>query len=339
MVLARRSTAFRVMLFCHVAWVVCASDPLSAQSNVRVPNRGARLSESADFADPFVIRDENAYYALATGAHGRNIQAASSTDLVHWFQLPDALPRLPSWASRAGRLTWAPAVLKREAGFVLYYTTREARSGFQCISRAVATHPAGPYTDESSAPLVCQVSGAFAFCGSIDPSPFVDADGAAYLYWKSDENALECLTAPRLWVQRLTDDGLQLQGTAEPLLAMDRDWEARIVEGPSMRLLNGSYFLFTSANWYARARYSIGYATCRTPVGPCEKATTEQPWFTSIGSLLGPGGQEFFRDAAGQPHIVFHAWTAPMTRYEDGGARSLRIAPLTLVGGVPRLVR
>ena len=39
--------------------------------------------------------------------------------------------------------------------------------------------------DMSTAPLIYQLS----LGGSIDPSPFVDADGAAYLVWKADANA------------------------------------------------------------------------------------------------------------------------------------------------------
>jgi len=47
----------------------------------------------------------------------------------------------------------------------------------QCISRAVSDNPAGPFVDERSEPLVCQLE----LGGSIDPSPFVDADGTPYL--------------------------------------------------------------------------------------------------------------------------------------------------------------
>ncbi len=55
----------------------------------------------------------------------------------------------------------------------MYYTVREAASQQQCISRAVAAAPAGPFLDDSSGPLVCQRD----LGGSIDPSPFVDDDG------------------------------------------------------------------------------------------------------------------------------------------------------------------
>ena len=41
-------------------------------------------------------------------------------------------------------------------GYVVYYTVREAASGRQCISRAVASSPTGPFLDDSWGPMVCQ---------------------------------------------------------------------------------------------------------------------------------------------------------------------------------------
>lgn len=289
----------------------------------------------ADFADPFVLRDGGGYYAFATGANGARVQAARSHDLVTWSMLPDALPALPAWASSAPGLTWAPSVLRRGDSYVMYYATRDARSDFQCISRAVAQRPEGPYVDTSSRPFICQVAGDERLCGSIDPSPFVDASGRAYLLWKSDENAAACRGAARLWGRELTPDGLDLVGRATPLLATDRPWERPLVEGPSMIANGGAYLLFYSANWYDSADYAIGYATCKTPLGPCEKATVDGPLVASDATRLGPGGQEPFVGPDGSPWLAYHAWSAPSASYAAGGARSLRFARLSFSGGAP----
>ncbi len=292
-----------------------------------------------DFADPFVLRDGGTYYAFATGAGGAHLQVARSRDLASWQTLGDALPRVPSWAADDAAYTWAPSVLPRQGRYVLYYTARDRASGFQCISRATASLPAGPYTDDSSAPLVCDLggSGSAASCGSIDPSPFVDGDGQAYLFWKSDENAPACHAPPRLWSARLSEDGLRTVSPPAKLLAMDQPWEAPIIEGPSMVKKGGGYFLFYSANWYDGADYAIGYAACAGPEGPCKKATTSGPLVASDGETLGPGGQEFFSDAEDRIWMAYHAWTAPHASYASGGARSLRLAPLSFEGGVPKL--
>jgi len=287
-----------------------------------------------DFADPFVLLDGTTYYGFATGSDGEHLQVAKSSDLHGWSMLGDALPRLPNWASRASGFTWAPSVLKRDR-YVLYYSTREAASGIQCISRATSLVPGGPYDDDSSAPIVCQSSGESSMCGSIDPSPFVDADGTAYLIWKSDENGAPCRAAPHLWSQRLRGDGLDVVGSPVALMVADRAWEGQLIEGPSMIRHDGAYYLFYSANWYDSARYAVGYATCAGPSGPCLKRTTEAPLLHSAGAALGPGGEELFADASGATWIAYHAWSAPNASYAEGGSRSLRLAPVLFESGRP----
>jgi beta-xylosidase len=218
-------------------------------------------------------------------------------------------------------------VLARNGRYVLFYTARDRASGFQCIARATSARPEGPYTDDSTQPFICQRS----LCGSIDASPFVDKDGSAYVLWKSDENAAACGTPPRLWSQRLSDDGLSLQGEPVALLEKDQPWEGALIEGPSMVQHRGKHLLFYSANQYDSARYAVGYATCDGPQGPCKKVTRLSPFLASAGLMLGPGGQELFTDAAGELWMAFHAWTAPKTTYPHG-ARSLRLARLKLDG-------
>lgn len=294
---------------------------------------------ATDFPDPFVLTTRDAFFAFATGAAGRHIQVAISRDLSSWAALPDALPRLPVWASTEAGLTWAPTVLPRQAGYVLYYTTRDAASGFQCISRAKSMWPEGPYVDDSRQPFVCQVSGPSRLCGSIDPSPFVDARGHAYLLWKSDENSSACRADSRIWSQRLSDDGLQLVGAPRALISRDAEWEGPLVEGPSMIAHAGAYYLFYSANWYESSRYAIGYATCVGPLGPCRKATKHGPLLGSDGSALGPGGQEFFTGPSGATFMAYHAWSAPITRYDAGGARQLHFARVTFPDARPSIER
>ncbi len=294
------------------------------------PEQPPNLLGAADFADPFVLRDGETYFAFATGTHGRHVQLASSRDLVTWTVREDALPALPAWASPAPGFTWAPSVLARGDRFVLYYTTRDRTLDLQCLSRAISTRPEGPYVDDSTGPFVCQT----ALCGSIDPSPFVDADGIAYLYWKSDENDRRCGAPARLWGQRLTNDALGVTGPAVPLLVMDQPWEEPLIEGPSMIARDGSFHLFYSANWYESPRYAVGHAVCASPLGPCAKSS-DRPIFGSTSTLLGPGGQEFFDDARGNTFVAYHAWSAPHASYPSGGTRSLRIGRLGFEGTKP----
>ena len=280
-----------------------------------------------DFPDPSVLRVGSTFYAYATQVGETNVQVMRSSDLVAWEYLGDALAALPAWAGR-GR-TWSPAVLPRGDGYVLYYVVREQRSDRQAISVAVAARPDGPFVDTSEAPFVFQLDRG----GSIDPSPFVDVDGAAYLLWKSDDNALN--RASSLWGEPLTADGLGLTGARTRLLRHDRDWERPLIEAPAMVRSGGVYYLFYSGNWWESANAAIGYAIGPTALGPFRKSTRSGPWMASAKQAAGPAGQEFFTDGDGALRMAYHAWTPGKVGYRAGGARSLRIASIEFVGGRP----
>jgi beta-xylosidase len=292
---------------------------------------------ATDFPDPFVLREGTTYYAFSTNTGTKNIPVATSNDLAKWTDLPDALPALPAWAETGVSLTWAPSVLRRGASYVLYYTARSKAAGFQCIGRALSAQPAGPYVDDSAEPFICQVTEPQALCGSIDASPFVASNGDAYLTWKSDENAAACASDARIWTQRLGIDGISLIDVPTELLKRDRPWEAPLIEGPSMIEVANQFYLFYSANRWESEDYGVGYAICTTPYGPCSKKTLDGPLVKSSADVLGPGGQEFFTDTNGKLWMAYHAWSAPIVGYSNGGSRSLRIDPIDLVGGIPSL--
>jgi beta-xylosidase len=278
-----------------------------------------------DFADPHVLRVGSTYYGYSTNAGAGDVQTIRSTDLVTWSLVGNALRSLPAWAKP--NATWAPAVFERNGRYVMYYTVRETSSDRQCISRAVATNPAGPFVDDSAGPLVCQRGDG----GSIDPSPFVDADGRAYLLWKSEGQGAAPAT---LWSQELTPDGLGLTGPAHPLLSADRPFEAGTVEAPSMVHANGAYFLlYSAADWGSRS-YSTAYATCTGPAGPCTKPPDGR-LLRSGPRLAGPGGAAVFFDQSGAPWLAYHAYTEPNVGYPS--SRYLHLTPLHLANGHPNI--
>jgi beta-xylosidase len=276
-----------------------------------------------DFADPFVLRVGDGYYGYSTNAGGGNVQLIHADSLGDWQWVGNALPALPAWA--VPNRTWSPAVLAVEGGFVLYYTVRDAASGRQCVSVASSTSAAGPFADESAGPLVCQID----LAGSIDPSPFVDADGQAYLLWRSDA------VPGRLWSQPLGPDRRSLVGAPAQLLVSDQSWEQGVIEAPAMVRAGaaGSYYLFYSASSWNSSRYAIGYATCSGPMGPCTRVTTHGPLLATQPGMVGPGGQEFFTDAAGSLTVAFHAWDEGRVGYPN--RRRLHIMRVTFPGGIP----
>lgn len=282
---------------------------------------------SGDFPDPHVLVVDGTYFAYATNTGTSNVPVLRSTNLVAWDRIGDALPALPRWAVPNFGSTWAPGVTAVDEGVILYFVARDAVSERQCIGAAVADAPEGPFRDDATEPLVCQVE----IGGSIDPYPFTDDDGQRYLYWKNDGNC--CAKPVGLWVQPLSGDGLSLEGKPTELLRRDQPWEIPLIENPAMVLHGGTYYLFYSGNWWESHEYAVGYAVCESAAGPCHKPLSE-PIFSFTPEVMGPGGQAFFTDAAGTVWMAYHAWTGPDVGYPSG-VRSLRIEPVRFEDGRP----
>ncbi len=255
-----------------------------------------------DFADPFVFMANSTFYAYATNANGKNIQVATSTDMINWTLGGDAMPALPKWAKFGGSLVWAPDVKQVGSKFVMYFTARDKTSNKQCLGVAVSDLPEGKYKDSREQPLVCQVADG----GTIDPNIFQD-NNKLYLYFKNDGNC--CSIPTSLYVQELSADGLSLIGQPTKLMSNDAPWEGRVVEGPQMFKHDNNYYLFFSANDYAGADYAVGYSTCTSPVGPCQQAN-ENPVLKSLlknPPVIGPGGQSLLQ-VGDQTWVFYHVW-------------------------------
>ena len=280
-----------------------------------------------DFPDPHVILVEDTYYAYSTNVSPSHVPVLSSTDLVSWTRVGDAMPVQAAWAKKGLGLTWAPGVIELDGGFALYFTARDEESDKQCIGVAISSSPEGRFESQGDKPLICQAE----LGGSIDAYPFRDADGTLYLYWKNDGNC--CGYDVWLWGQRLSDDGLTLQGERVQLIQRDQPWERPLIENPAMVEDEGAYYLFYSANWWDGIYYAVGYAVCQGVAGPCAKPLDE-PIFKATPDATGPGGQSFVRDADGNLWMAYHAWTGVKVGY-PGGERSLRFEPVSFENGVP----
>jgi hypothetical protein len=203
------------------------------------------------------------------------------------------------------------------------------------VSVATAAGPAGPFTDTSSGPLVCQLDRG----GSIDPQVFTDSQGSSYLLWKSDDNALGRPTV--LWARLLAPGGVGFAwwSSSVRLLTQTAAWQAPALEGPTMVKSGKTYFLFYGANDWNSATSAIGYATCSGPLGPCVDRSTSGPWLaTDPGGTapIGPQGPTIFTDVTGKVRLGFAAWKGAVG-YPNGGVRALWTAPLSFANGKPTL--
>jgi beta-xylosidase len=167
--------------------------------------------------------------------------------------------------------------------------------------------------------------------GSIDPQPFVDRDGTVYLMWKADANAIG--ETSQLFAQPLRPDGLALTGNPVALLRSDAGWEQPLIENPALLAVDGSYLLLYSGGWWKSAGYATGYAICHTPLGPCQKHTTQQPILAGTGDQAGTGGASVITGPRGDHWLAYHAWRPDAIGYHNGGTRSLHFATLTWKAG------
>ncbi|NCY16082.1 MAG: hypothetical protein EBX39_04790 [Actinobacteria bacterium] len=321
-----------------------------------------------NFPDPTVVRDGSTYWAYATSTGGSLMPAMSSTDLITWTPRPahspnpynsdpffnDSFPIPPAWTrqgtSRSGNAQWGPGVAKFGNRWVAF-TSWEVSATRRCISMATASSPAGPFTDSSSAPFQCDTDPA----GSIDPEPFIDVDGSAYLLWKSA--GVVGSTPTRLWSRRLSADGRSFAPFSAPTLLLSTDpgtiiggipqedtWEGHGIENPSMVHHGGAYWLIYSGNEWRSGDYRIGQARCVGPSGPCARSSAT-PLLDNTTTRLGRGGGSIFTSADGRLHLIDHYWNAPYTDYPpypqcEGsgtcttqGQRRSEVLPLSVVDG------
>lgn len=282
-----------------------------------------------DFPDPFIMKVDATYYGYSTSGARGNVQVARSTDLTHWSWVGNGLTRVPAWAT--GPSVWAPTVIPRGAGYVMYYAANLRGTDMWCLSYATADTPTGPFVDTTASSFLCQTS----HLGSVDPFAFVDTDGVAYLLWQS--HGVPNFEPSGLWSARLTDDGKGVvNGTAAQILVTEQGWEGNVIENPAMLHTPQGYFLFYSANEWVGADYATGVARCTGPLGPCSRIYGT-PFLGSRGDMLGPGGPAPITAPDGSPQLAVHAWTAPKVGYPSGGTRSLYLFPLRFTGSDPQI--
>ena len=176
----------------------------------------------------------------------------------------------------------------------------DARSSLELLP---SDTPSGRVSNDPE-PFICQTDQG----GSIDPSTFVDSDGQRYVLWKNDGNS----SGYQVWlhIQKLSADGLTLEGEPLRLLSVDQRWEGNLVEAPTLWQQDGKYYLFYSANAYNDRRYATGYAVADDIFGPYVKE--EEPLPPSRkGNLLAPV-KTYFRESFSSRYYlwVYAAWAA-----------------------------
>jgi len=155
------------------------------------------------------------------------------------------------WADSTAYSMWAPDCVFKNDRYYFYFpaavidtTSRWGRS-FR-IGVATSETPYGPFIPETEP--IENVRG-------IDPNPFIDKDGQAYLYW----------SARKIFVAKLKDDMLEL--ATEPVV-IDNLPQEGLIEGPYMFERKGIYYLTFPHVEDSTER--LEYAISDNPMGPFE---------------------------------------------------------------------
>ncbi len=281
---------------------------------------------NADAPDPDIVVSNGTYYAFTTGtAAGNYIQLLSSSTLSAWTVVGSALPNPPGWEQV--NTQEAPGVFYFGNEYIMYYAAIQASTNTRCISMATSSSVTGPYQDTSSGPMLCDPS----LGGVLDPQPFIDTNGNAYLYWKSNDGLPG--KNSQIWVAPIGFGGVPNFAGATSLIVQN---QSNTIEGPFMYLNNGSYYLFYSEGVWDSANYGVGYATCTSAIGPCSTIQVAS-LLTSNSQRLGPGGESLFQDSSGNTWMVYAAWNGPTSNfsYASGDYRSMWLTQVTFSNGVP----
>lgn len=246
-----------------------------------------------DYSDADAICvGEDCYLVASSFVNVPGLPILHSRNLVDWTLIGHALPRLRPDAHysvpRHGGGVWAPAIVHRGGLFRIYYPDPD-----RGIFVVTAKNPAGPWSD----PVLVDATR-----GAIDPAPFWDDDGSAWLahaYAKSRAGIANRIVLKRMDAagNRTLDAGTVIvDGERLPPVRTSiglRPWQT--TEGPKLYKRNGWYWLFVPSGSVKGGWQGVFRA--RRLTGPWEGRDVLDQGTTEIN---GPHQGAWVRTAAGQ---------------------------------------
>ena len=187
-----------------------------------------------DYSDPDAIRVGDDYYLVASSFNcSPGLPILHSNDLVNWNILTYALPKqIPAEVydqPQHGKGVWAPCIRFHNGLFYIYYPDPDF--GIYVIT---AKDPAAAWSKPT---LVLPGK------GIIDPTPFWDEDGKAYLTiaWAASRAGVNSL----LTVFKMNTDGMSVLDEGKHVF--DGHDHHPTIEGPKVYKRNGYYYIFAPA--------------------------------------------------------------------------------------------
>lgn len=237
----------------------------------------------ADYSDPDVIRVGEDYYMVASSfTYLPGVPLLHSKDLVHWELINycvQALPYEKYAVPSHGSGTWAPAIRYHDGSFIVFIPLVD-----EGILVARSNDPYGTFEVN----MLCEQK------GWIDPCPFWDDDGKAYMVFAYAGSRAGI--KHRLMLVEMDPDCRRLTG--EPVLLFDGEQIAPTTEGPKMYKKDGFYYILMPSGGVEH-----GWQSClrsKSVWGPYEYKIVMRQGASSIngphqgGWITTPDGKDFF---------------------------------------------
>ncbi len=260
------------------------------------------------YADPEGVIFDKQYWIYPTYSAKYKQQvfldAFSSTDMVNWKKHSRIIDTSSiKWAYMA---IWAPAIVKKENKYFLFFSANDIQSKIRNgvkddtlggIGIAVADKPEGPFKDHLGKPLINKF---YNNAQPIDQFVFHDKDDQYYIIYGG---------WGRCNIARLNKDFTALVPFSDSNLVKEITPKG-YVEGPTMFVRKGKYYLMWSEGNWTDGTYKVAYAVADNVTGPFERTATilqaDEKIATGAGhhSLINiPGTDEWY--------IVYHRRPIP----------------------------
>jgi beta-xylosidase len=196
------------------------------------------------------------------------LDAFSSTDMVSWTRHAHILDTAAiKWASMA---MWAPAIVQKDNRYFLFFSANDIQSKVRNgvkddnlggIGIAVANKPEGPFKDYLGKPLINKF---YNNAQPIDQFVFKDKDGQYYIIYGGWGHCN---------IARLNKNFTALVPFSDSNLVKEITPKG-YVEGPTMFIRKGKYYLMWSEGNWTDGTYKVAYAVAGNITGPFERTAT-----------------------------------------------------------------
>ncbi len=210
-------------------------------------------------ADPAIRVFGDTYYVYPTSDKPQwmttDFSVWSSKNLVDWKKegLVLDVTRDLAWANIKA---WAPDCIERNGKWYFYFCADGK------IGVGTAEKPTGPFTDALGKALLDRKADPRITSNTIDPYPFIDDDGQAYLYWGNSSG--------RVNVVKLNPDMVSFDGPPIEFSIQGKSSGRNVNfrEGIVVFKRGGKFYFMWSVDDARSDDYRIAYGTADNPLGP-----------------------------------------------------------------------